>query len=107
MQGNEFYIFLLLASICGLFLFLKDKKNPPSEYFTCARCKKQENHSPRTINAWRRGYDRIYCYTCHNEWLNNHPFRRSMDNSRGGCLSVLILVVFIPTTIYGVAKLFI
>ncbi|WNO07800.1 hypothetical protein [Teredinibacter sp. KSP-S5-2] len=106
MQGNEFYIFLLLASVYGLFILLKDKKNPPTETFTCARCNKQEKYSPRTINAWRRGYDRLYCYTCHSQWLKDHPFRQTAADTRGGCLSVFIIVVLVPPTIYSVAKLF-
>lgn len=108
MQGNEFYIVLGAAVVVGLFFFLKSNKRPPTDSFTCARCKKTEQYSPRTIEAWRRGFSRIYCQACHKLWLNNNPERKrqaySSGGARSGCLGVLVIFAFLPPAIYGVVK---
>ncbi|MBC6905270.1 hypothetical protein DWB84_07320 [Saccharophagus sp. K07] len=108
MQGNELYIFLGLAVVVGLFFFLKGNKRPPAESFTCARCKKAERYSPRTIEAWRRGFSKIYCQACHKLWLNNNPERKKQTytsgSARGGCLGILVIFVLMPPAIYGVIR---
>jgi hypothetical protein len=108
MQGNELYIFLGVTVAVGLFFFLKGNKRPPTDSFTCARCKKTERYSPRTIDAWRRGFSKIYCQACHKLWLNNSLERKnqtySSGNARGGCLSVLVMFLLVPPAIYAVIR---
>src|SRR5690606_6582582 len=101
MQGNEFYIFLGVAAVvAALSLFLKSNKRPPTDSFMCARCKKSEQYSPRTIEAWHKGLGKIYCQACHKLWLNNNnPGRkRQADPSRGarsGCLGMLVIFMLV------------
>lgn len=106
MQGNNIYIFLGVAVIVGILFFLKGKSRPPTDSFTCARCRKTERYSPRTVEAWRRGFAKIYCQACHKLWLNNNPERKrqaySSGNARGGCLGLLAIIVLVPPAIYGV-----
>ena len=108
MQSNETYILIGVLAIVAAFFLLKDNKKPPTEVFTCARCKKQEKYSSRTIEAWRRGFKKIYCQSCHMLWLNNNPERKkknySSQGARGGCLGIVVLFFVIPLTIYGVVK---
>lgn len=107
MQSNDTYILIGVLALVVFFL-LKNNKRPPTETFTCARCKKQEKYSSRTIEAWRKGFKKIYCQACHKLWLNNNPDRKKQNYSsygaRGGCLGIVVFFVVTPPTIYGLVK---
>ena len=108
MQNAELYIFLAIAVIVGAAYLLRGNRRPPSESFICARCKMQEKYSPRTVEAWRKGFNKIYCHACHKLWLNKNPERkrehRSAVNPRGGCLGVVVFFMAVPPAIYGVYR---
>lgn len=108
MQGNEAYIVLAVAIVALFFVFFKRDKRPPTESFSCARCKKQELYSVRTVEAWRRGFNKIYCGACHKIWLDRNPHRNkqnySVGKANGGCLGILVVAVLAPPTIYGVVQ---
>lgn len=80
--------------------FARVRNKPPSETFICARCKKNEKYGPRTTEAWRRGFRKIYCRDCHQLWLMNNPKSRSVESRGSGCLSVLIIGIFVPVVLF-------
>lgn len=93
---------LLVISV----VVLSKQKRPKEKLFTCARCKKAENHSKRTIKAWNNGFTKLYCGSCHEKWLReNEEPSTYVSNQRGGrgCLGVAVLLVLLPiATGYGV-----
>ncbi|EDN67719.1 cold-shock DNA-binding domain family protein [Beggiatoa sp. PS] len=92
---------LLVISI----VVLNRQKRPKEKRFSCARCKKAENHSKRTIRVWNKGITKLYCGSCHKKWLRENPttyIPTTYFSSRGsgsGCLGVVVLLVLIPITI--------
>jgi hypothetical protein len=96
----------------GLALLVKTvffrQKRPQSKTFRCTRCSTISLHSERTIEAWRRGIAKLYCSKCHHIWLQSRPRNQTTNSNRSvsGCLSVIILVVVLPTTIVGFLKWF-
>ena len=80
------------------FLFLIRQKKPKEKSFSCSGCRKIADHDPRTIEAWNRGFTKLYCKTCHLEWLKNnlHQDRLSMQSKGSGCLGTIALMIIIP-----------
>jgi len=80
------------------FLLLNRQKKPKGKSFCCSGCRATANHDKRTIQAWNRGFTRLYCRTCHLEWLKNNPDqnRRSMQSNGSGCLGIFTLMIIIP-----------
>ncbi len=80
------------------FLFLSRQKKPKKKSFSCSGCRKTADHDPRTIEAWNKGFTRLYCKTCHLKWLKNNPLqdRPSMQNNGNGCLGTIALMIMIP-----------
>jgi len=104
-------MYIIAAVVIGIFVlkFIFGGKKPKNKTFTCARCKTVEKYSPRTIEAWRRGFNKIYCQQCHKLWLQNNPNHnrqnvRYSGGSGGGCLSVLVIGVFVPISIFILSK---
>lgn len=108
MQNIELYFLVAIAVVVAAAYLLKGNRRPPTESFSCARCKKQEKYSPRTTEAWRKGFNKIYCQACHKLWLNNNPERkrehRSAAGAGGGCLGVVVFFMAVPPAVYGVYK---
>ena len=102
---NFIYLIVGVVVISVIIKILSSGRKPPKNDFICARCKKKESYSTRTIEAWRQGLNKIYCQSCHQLWLKNNPHNLKPNKaSGGGCFSVLIIVTIIPATIYGVVK---
>jgi len=79
-------------------MILNIQKKPKEKSFSCAGCRKISNFDARTIEAWNRGFTRLYCKSCHLEWLKNHPDQDlSIQRNRSGCLGVFAFLVIIPT----------
>lgn len=80
------------------FLLLNRQKKPKEKSFSCSRCRKTADHDSRTIEAWNKGFTKLYCKTCHLEWLKNNPYqdRFSMQSKRSGCLGIIALMIIIP-----------
>lgn len=78
--------------------FLNRQKKPKDKFFSCSGCKKTADHDSRTIEAWNRGFTKIYCKTCHLEWLRNNPNqdRFSIQSKNRGCFGTLVLMITIP-----------
>lgn len=92
---------LLLVSV----VILNRQKKPKEKWFTCARCKKTENHSKRTIRAWNNGFTKLYCGSCHKKWLreNEKPQVHMSSGRGGGCLGMAVILILLPiATGYGV-----
>lgn len=81
----------------AIFIFSREKM-PLETSFSCAGCKKVVEHDSRTIQAWNRGFVRLYCRPCHLKWLKDNPRQDdSIIQSRGsGCLGVLTLMFVFP-----------
>lgn len=109
--GHEFYLsddiagsvpFAVPAVIA--FLLLMRQKKPKEKSFQCAGCRKVAEHDVRTIKAWNKGVTRLFCRSCHFQWLQDNPRPDHAPHNRqgGGCLGVLALMALIPT-LAGVA----
>lgn len=80
------------------FFILNRQKKPKEKSFECARCGTLAGHDARTIQAWNNGFTKLYCRTCHGQWLRDNPQQksRSIQTQGRGCLSVVALMVVIP-----------
>jgi len=80
------------------FFILNRQKRPKDKSFSCARCRKIAEHDSRTIQAWNNGLVRLYCRTCHLQWLKDNPRQKHapMQSHGGGCLGALALIIIIP-----------
>lgn len=105
-------------------------RGPTSMHFTCAGCSGQFPHTKRTVAAWEKGSRRVFCDACHKKWRNAHPPElrsspagehsahravaaslasarpamaySSKNGGRGGCLGVLLLLLFVPIVLLAV-----
>ena len=106
MKDLELYI-LGAVLIFVVLSFLKDGKCPPTDSFKCARCKKHEKYTSRTVEAWKKGFKKIYCQSCHRLWLKDNPAKikqnYSTSSGGGGCLGMVFLILVVPPSIYGLA----
>jgi len=77
------------------FLLLSRQKKPKSTSFQCTKCKKIELFNTRTIQAWNGGFSRLYCNSCHIQWLKNKPRQEPEYYSKksSGCLGTFTLVM--------------
>ena len=79
-------------------LLLNRPKKPKEKSFSCSGCRKTVDYDPRTIEAWNKGFTKLYCKTCHLEWLKNNPKldRFSLQSKGSGCLGIIALMIIIP-----------
>ena len=80
---------LLLAVLVAAALI--GRRRPKEKAFICARCRKDEEHSPRTIQAWRDGKHKYFCQSCHHEWLRTKAVQ--VTSQKSGCLSALLVLL--------------
>ena len=82
-------------------IVLNRQKKPKEKSYSCAGCRKISDFDDRTIEAWNRGFSRLYCKSCHLEWLKNNPNNPNQDLSvqrnQSGCLGIFALLIIIPT----------
>ena len=102
--GFEFYHTNLIKStwiygvpaVVGFFILNRQRK-PVEKSFTCARCRAVSEFDQRTIQAWNSGFLKLYCKSCHRQWLENNPRQEKAQVRRsGGCLGVLAVMILIP-----------
>ena len=107
-MGNVEIIKIAIFILIGLVVLLKilPKKMPKEKNFVCARCSRTSPYTKRTIEAWRRGFSKLYCSTCHEKWLQTRP-KVQRANSAGGCLSGIVLFIMLPPTVFIFLKWFI
>jgi cold shock CspA family protein len=80
------------------FLILNRQRKPIEKSFTCARCRAVSEFDQRTIQAWNNGFLKLYCRSCHRQWLDNNPrHEKSQVRSNGGCLGVFAVMILIPS----------
>ncbi len=92
---------VVVLLIAAKTLFSSPPKFPESKTFKCARCSKVSTHSDRTIEAWRKGFAKIYCSDCHQKWLQSQP---KVQPSGGGCLSLIFIAILLPSALIGFLK---
>ena len=95
LNSIEDAIVFAIPAVVALILLGRQKK-PKSRVFNCTKCKKVEHFDKRTISAWNRGFTRLYCNTCHVEWLRNNPSQEnnySSSQQSKGCLVAFTLIV--------------
>ena len=98
---------LVLAGIVGLFF---RPKRPPTTTFKCGRCGIVARYSQRTEDAWRSGVKRLFCDSCHRQWLRDNPDRAARPHrgnpktSGRGCFTVTVALVFVPAALYAIAR---
>lgn len=79
-------------------IVLNRQKRPKEKSFSCAGCRKIADFDARTIEAWNRGFTRLYCKSSHLEWLKNNPNQDlSIKRNRSGCLGTFVLLGIVPT----------
>lgn len=89
-------IFLLV-----MFFISSRKKQPANKLFSCSKCRAVSSHDERTVLAWNRGLNRLYCKSCHQAWLREQPkeqqeSRSSYSSSNSGCLGLFLVIASAP-----------
>lgn len=86
-------IFLLV-----MFFISSRKKQPANKLFSCSKCRAVSSHDERTVLAWNRGLNRLYCKSCHQAWLREKPAdsHSSYSSSNSGCLGLLLVIASFP-----------
>jgi len=85
-----------MPAVVGVFILNRQRK-PLEKNFTCARCKAVSAFDPRTIQAWNNGFLKLYCSSCHGQWLANNPRQeRTQARSNGGCLGAFAVMMLLP-----------
>jgi cold shock CspA family protein len=84
-----------------LFFLLNRKKQPANKSFSCSKCRSIASHDDRTVSAWNRGFDRLYCKPCHQKWLSDKPKEYveeqiSYSSSKSGCLGLFVVFSCVP-----------
>jgi hypothetical protein len=62
---NLIYLIVGVIVISVIIKIRSSGSKPTTDDFICERCKKKESYSTRTIEAWRQGFNKIYCQSCH------------------------------------------
>ncbi len=91
-----------VAAIIAITLLFRQKK-PKESHFTCVRCKVVAKFDKRTVQAWSKGMDKIYCSACHQQWLSSHLEQTThlkqaaqSGGSKSGCLGVFVVLALLP-----------
>jgi len=84
-----------------MFFISSRKKQPANKMFSCSKCRLVSSHDERTVLAWNRGFDRLYCKSCHQAWLREQPkeqqeSRSSYASSKSGCLGLFLVIASVP-----------
>ncbi|WP_313107123.1 cold shock domain-containing protein [Stutzerimonas nitrititolerans] len=84
-----------------MFFVSSRKKHPANKLFSCSKCRAVASHDERTVLAWNRGFNRLYCKSCHQAWLCEQPkeqqeSRSSYASSKSGCLGLFLVIASVP-----------
>lgn len=84
-----------------MFFISTRKKQPANKLFSCSKCRSVSSHDERTVLAWNKGLNRLYCKSCHQAWLREQPkeqqeSRRSYSSSNSGCLGLFLVIASVP-----------
>lgn len=87
--------------LVALLFLLNRKKQPASKLFSCSKCRSISSHDERTVLAWNRGFNKLYCKSCHQAWLREQPkelaeSRSSYSSSKSGCLGLFLVIASFP-----------
>lgn len=88
-----------VPAVVAFFILFRQKK-PREKSFKCTSCGTVAGHDARTIQAWNNGFTKLYCRSCHFQWLKDNPQQASgsTQTQGGGCLGVMALLVVIPVS---------
>jgi cold shock CspA family protein len=104
-KGMAESVLLPSAIFMAVFFFiLSRKKQPANKLYSCSKCSSVVSHDKRTVLAWNRGFNRLYCNFCHQKWLNEQPkeqveIRSAYVSSKSGCLGLFLIIAFVPIII--------
>jgi cold shock CspA family protein len=84
-----------------MFFISSRKKQPANKLFSCSKCRAVSSHDERTVLAWNRGLNRLYCKSCHQTWLREQPKqpqenRSSYSSSNSGCFGLFLVIASGP-----------
>lgn len=102
-KTHDLNVALVLGAIVLLLFWAVSsrKKKPANPLFSCSKCRSVSSHDARTILAWNRGLNRLYCRSCHEAWLRGQPSRRvepgtGYGSSKSGCLGLFLVIASFP-----------
>jgi len=96
-RALEKSLLYVIPAVIALIVLNRQKK-PKEKSFSCAGCRKISDFDARTIEAWNRGFTRLYCKSCHLEWLKNNPNQDlSLQRNRSGCFGSFALLIILPS----------
>lgn len=94
--------------IVTLILLQSRKKQPANKLFTCSKCRPTSKHDERTILAWNRGFNSLYCKSCHQIWLREQPKdiqSQTSYSSKSGCFGLFVVFASLPfICVIGIIK---
>lgn len=92
----------VLLLVAGFYIANRQKR-PKNPLFSCANCRSVAKHDERSIGAWNRGFTRLYCKPCHQNWLREQPKeqieRSSYSSGKSGCLGLFVVMAFLPVAL--------
>ena len=59
-------------------------RTPASLHFVCSGCSERFPHTKRTISAFERGTNRMFCHACHSKWVAGRPRQQQSVASKEG-----------------------
>lgn len=80
------------------------QKRPQNPLFSCSKCKTVATHDARSIQAWNRGFAKLYCRACHQAWQRQQAQEPqsvargsgTSASSKAGCLGTVLVLVLTP-----------
>lgn len=80
----------------AIFAGISPQSSAPSlgENFACSGCGKAQQHSHRTITAWKNGARSFYCKQCHGQWRDQQANSAPATSGCAVFLPILVLPFF-------------
>lgn len=83
---------VLLLCLGALEPLTRRWRKPSRPDFRCTKCGKRARHNTRTIAAWRRLFDRLWCDDCFFEWWHRRLPKRHDTKAQPSAAGGLLLI---------------